>query len=127
VETYLTSFQTDLSNVAAEIETLQTRSSSLNKRLENRQKVEKLLGPLVEQITLSPKVVQKLSEGSIDEAWMKSLDELSAKMKSVENGQTGDHSKALEDLKPLMENLSDKVSICPPSMEKANTPRPSNV
>lgn len=106
----MTSFQTDLSAVAAEIETLQSRSSSLNNKLENRQKVEKLLGPLVEQITLSPKVVQKISEGPVDEAWMKSLDELSAKMKSAEMNEAGASSKALTDLKPLMEQLSDKVS-----------------
>lgn len=109
VETYLTSFQTDLSAVSAEIETLQSRSSALNKRLENRQKVEKLLGPLVEEITLSPKVVQRISDGPIDEAWAKALDELSTKIKTADRDVAGGKSKALEDLKPLMENLSDKV------------------
>jgi len=36
VESYLYSFQTDLGVVSAEIETLQNRSTMLNKRLENR-------------------------------------------------------------------------------------------
>jgi len=36
VESYLSSFQTDLGLVSAEIETLQTRSQALNRRLENR-------------------------------------------------------------------------------------------
>lgn len=106
----MSSFQTDLSAVSAEIETLQSRSSALNNKLENRRKVERLLGPLIERITLSPLVVQKISEGPIDEAWIKALEELTTKMKIVDKDQPGGNSKALEDLMPMMEDLCDKVS-----------------
>ena len=58
VETYLTNFQSDLEAVSAEIESLQNRSIALNTKLENRKTVEKLLGPAVEDISLSPAVVR---------------------------------------------------------------------
>lgn len=109
VETYLTSFQSDLSAVSAEIETLQSRSSALNSKLENRQKVEKLLGPLVEAITLSPRVVSKISDGAIDEGWIKALEDLTNRTKALEKNAEGESSKFLEDLKPMMEKLSDRV------------------
>ena len=71
VEINLTKFQNDLGAVSAEIETLQARSTALSIRLENRKVVEKGLGPIVEEITISPAVVRKISEGMIDEAWVK--------------------------------------------------------
>src|SRR5438270_2575303 len=70
VEINLTKFQNDLGAVSAEIETLQARSAALNVRLENRKVIEKGLGPVVEEITVSPSVVKKISEGAIDEAWV---------------------------------------------------------
>ncbi len=110
VDDFLTSFQTDLGAVSAEIETLQSRSTHLNSKLENRKKVEKLLGPVVEEITISPAVVRKISEGTIDDVWATALDELHARSKSMDTGETGSKkARALEDLKPLIESLSDRV------------------
>ncbi len=114
VDDYLTSFQSDLGAVSAEIETLQSRSTHLNAKLENRKKVEKLLGPVVEEITISPAVVRKISEGNIDDDWATALDELQARSKTMETGETGSKkARALEDLKPLIESLSDRVDSNP--------------
>src|ERR1700712_2840245 len=84
VETYLTGFQADLGAVSSEIETLQSRSTSLNTKLENRRVVEKLLGPAVEDLSLSPEIIRKISEGPIDEAWIRALAELEKRSKAVE-------------------------------------------
>ncbi|KAK5018470.1 Vacuolar protein sorting-associated protein 52, partial [Cryomyces antarcticus] len=110
VEVYLTSFQTDLGAVSAEIETLQNRSTALNTRLENRKIVEKLLGPAVEETSISPAIVRKISEEPMDESWIKALDELEKKSKIVEGkSKQGDSVKAVEEVKPLLENLTNKA------------------
>lgn len=116
VETNLTSFQKDLALVSTEIETLQARSTALSARLENRKQVEAALGPIVEEISISPAVVKKIIEGTIDEGWVKSLAEVEKRSKAMQSkSKTQSHIKGLMDLKPLLENLVSKVvssSIC---------------
>ena len=108
VETNLTSFRNDLATVSADIETLQARSTALNIRLENRKAVEKGLGPVVEEISVSPAVVSKIAEGHIDESWVKALAEVDKRStvykKSSTNAETN-KTKALQDLGPLLEKL----------------------
>ncbi len=82
----------------------------MNIRLENRKNVEKGLGPVVEEITLSPSVVRKISEGVIDESWVKALTEVEKRSKSLDiKGQEVSHIKGINDLKPLLEHLVNKV------------------
>ncbi|KAF2837222.1 Sac2 family protein [Patellaria atrata CBS 101060] len=110
VETYLTGFQADLGAVSAEIETLQSRSTTLNTKLENRKVVEKLLGPAVEDITISPAVVQKISEGPIDAAWNKALAELEKRSKAIDARlKEPNVIQAVRDLKPLLDDLTNKA------------------
>lgn len=106
----LTSFQKDLGLVSAEIETLQSRSTALNTRLENRKVVEKLLGPAVEDVSISPAVVRAISEGPIDEKWLKALAELEKRSTIIEDKlKATDAVKSLSDIKPLLDNLTSKV------------------
>lgn len=106
VETNLTSFRNDLATVSADIETLQARSTALNVRLENRKAVEKGLGPVVEEISVSPAIVSKIADDHIDESWVKVVAEIdkraTAHKKSTSNAQG---SKGLQDLGPLLEKL----------------------
>ncbi|RPB28946.1 Vps52-domain-containing protein [Terfezia boudieri ATCC MYA-4762] len=108
VESYLSSFQTDLGLVSAEIETLQTRSQALNRRLENRKAVEKILGPIVEDIALAPHVVRKIAEGEINDSWIKALQEAEQKIKSVE-ARDPENIKAIQDVKPELDRITNKV------------------
>lgn len=111
VESSLTSFQKDLGAVSAEIETLQSRSTALNTKLENRKVVEKLLGPAVEDIAIAPAVVKIISEGPIDLSWVKALDELERRSKALESKIQGPEAiMAIADLKPLYDNLTCKVN-----------------
>jgi hypothetical protein len=106
VETNLTSFRNDLVAVSADIETLQARSTALNVRLENRRAVEKGLGPIVEEISVSPVVVSKIVDGHIDEAWIKILTEVDKRATAYKrNLATSQNSKGLQDLGPLLEKL----------------------
>lgn len=97
--------------MSADIESLQARSTALNVRLENRQKVEKGLGPVVEELSVSPLVVSKIAEGPIDEAWIKVLAEVEKRSEAYQKSasQQG-QSKALSDMGPLLERLTAKVS-----------------
>ncbi len=108
VESYLTNFQTELGAVSAEIESLQTRSSQLNAKLENRKKVEKILGPAVKEISISPITVRIICEGPVDENWIRALNELESRSAAVLKKQSGT-IKAIEDIKPLLEDLKAKA------------------
>ena len=117
VETSLTNFQKDLGAVSAEIETLQSRSSAINTKLENRKAVEKLLGPAVEDVSISPNVVRKICEGPIDHAWIKALEELEKRSKIIDNKLSGpDKILAVSDLKPILDDLTNMVLGSRPSL-----------
>lgn len=110
VETYLTNFQADLGAVSAEIESLQNRSIALNTKLENRKVVEKMLGPAVEDISVSPVVVRKIAEGPIDDGFLRALSELSSRSKSIAaKSKEQSDLKALADIKPLVDDLTNKA------------------
>lgn len=107
VESNLTSFRNDLALVSADIENLQSRSTALNVRLDNRKMVEKGLATAVEDLSVSPTLVHKIAEGPIDEQWIISLKEID-KRAAVLRAITADkdkQSKAAEDLLPLLDKL----------------------
>jgi len=109
VELNLTSFRNDLASVSADIEFLQSRSTALTRRLDNRRSVEKALGPLVEELSIPPEAISKLAEGHIDESWAKMLNEIDRRAVAHEKRSSGQQNKALEDLGPLLEKLVAKV------------------
>jgi hypothetical protein len=110
VELYLNDFQTELGAVSAEIETLQTRSTQLNAMLENRRNVERLLGPAVEEISISPKTVRTIVEGPMDENWVRALNEIDARTTSIEaKASSSSGFKAIEDVRPLLVDVKNKV------------------
>lgn len=112
VEINLTSFQNDLAAVSAEIETLQARSTALSVRLENRKLVEHGLGPIVEEISVSPAVVKKIVDGVIDEAWVRALAEVEKRSKAMDSkSKELRNIKGTNDLRPLLENLIAKVGF----------------
>lgn len=110
VEMYLTNFQADLGAVSAEIESLQNRSIALNTKLENRKVVEKLLGPAVEDISISPTVVRKIAEGPVDEGFLRALADLEKRSKTI-NAKVKEQPdlKSLSDIKPLIDDLTNKA------------------
>lgn len=111
VEKYLSSFHSDLAAVAAEIETLQNRSTDLNSKLDNRRTVERMLNPVITQVTVSPAVVKTISERPLDLTWISALEELNVRQKTIKTSETLKDVKAMDDLKPLVSDLSDKVRL----------------
>ncbi|KAG5748451.1 hypothetical protein H9Q72_008594 [Fusarium xylarioides] len=109
VEINLANFRNDLAMVSADIESLQTRSTALNRRLENRKQVEKALGPLVEELSLPPEVISKISEGHIDETWAKMLAELDRRSTLFKKKSETQTSNAAKDLEPILDKLTFKA------------------
>lgn len=108
----MTSFQKDLGAVSAEIETLQSRSSALSTKLENRKVVEKLLGPAIEEITIAPSVVRLISDGPIDPSWMRALKELEQRSEAIHTKAEGSvKTAAISDVQPLIDDLTSKVGV----------------
>ena len=111
VEVSLTQFQTELGAVSAEIETLQNRSTTLNTKLENRKIVERLLGPTLENITISPAVVRRLTQDPIDSDWVAALEILEQRSFTISRRlKESDQILAASDLLPLMGDLTNRVS-----------------
>ncbi|CAK7231946.1 Vacuolar protein sorting-associated protein 52 [Sporothrix bragantina] len=107
VETNLTSFRNDLGLVSADIENLQSRSTALNVRLENRKAVERGLFSVVEDLSVSPVLVNKIVEGHIDEHWVQCLKEVDKRTASLRSpsGSQSKSIKAAGDLLPLLDKL----------------------
>lgn len=110
VEVSLTSFQKDLGAVSAEIETLQSRSSALSTKLENRKVIERLLGPAIEEITIAPSVIRLILDGPIDPSWIKALKELEKRSQAIHSKAEGsEKTVAISDVKPLVDDMTSKV------------------
>lgn len=110
VESYLTNFKAELGQVSAEIENLQARSIQLNAKLNNRRKVEKLLGTAVEDVSLSPVTVRAIAEGPIDDTFLRALHEVEARSAIVETKEKeAEQVRAYHDLKPLLDDLKTKA------------------
>ena len=97
--------------MSADIETLQARSEALSVRLENRKAVERGLGPLVDELSVSPLVITTIAEGHIDENWVKVLAEVDKRATVHKKIAEQPQSKALADVGPLLEKLVIKVGI----------------
>jgi len=71
--------------------------------------VETHLGPIVDDLVLSPTIIHRISEGEINDAWVKALIEFDSKFAPLEDLQRRG-VKAVEDIKPQFELLKTKVS-----------------
>ncbi|KAG5931516.1 hypothetical protein E4U53_001727 [Claviceps sorghi] len=111
VEINLANFRNDLAAVSADIESLQQRSAALNRRLQNRKDVEKALGPLVDELSLSPEIISKISTGQLDESWVKILCELDRRTTSYEKKTASGSqlNRASAELGPLLNKLTLKA------------------
>ncbi|KAI5295400.1 hypothetical protein KEM52_001504 [Ascosphaera acerosa] len=126
VESYLVRFQTDLGAVSAEIESLQSRSTLLASQLENRRKLESLLGPAVQNIIVSPACVQAVvgsgstssekTQTRVDHRLVRACAEIEEKERYIKRVKSGQEQgirdiKALEDVKPLLQGLRTRATV----------------
>lgn len=69
-----------------------------------------MLGPVVEDVALSPSVIRRIVEGDVNDSWVKALKEADRKMKAIE-ALDSRKVKAAQDVKPELERLTHKVSF----------------
>ncbi|CAI2179301.1 19760_t:CDS:10, partial [Funneliformis geosporum] len=114
MEDMLSVFQMDLGNISSEIQTLQTKSISMNIRLKNRTAVEQKLNTVLEGTIISMPhfkfvLFRKITEGDVDEIWLSYLTELNKKMTYVKRNQKK-NVKAIKDVGPELEKLRLKAT-----------------
>ncbi|PHH77038.1 hypothetical protein CDD83_4175 [Cordyceps sp. RAO-2017] len=113
VDNNLSSFRNELAAVSADIETLQSRSTALNRRLENRIEMEKLLGPIVEELSVSPDLIFKILDGHMDESWLMALAAVERKTIAYHKKRSLSRSRrnpSSEQLEPLLEKLTIRAA-----------------
>lgn len=80
--------------------------------LSNRRNVEQLMGPAVEEISISPKAVRLIAEGPIDDNWVKALNEIETRAASIEaKASSSSSTKSIDDVRPLLSDLKSKVGL----------------
>ncbi|XP_061366393.1 vacuolar protein sorting-associated protein 52 A-like [Gastrolobium bilobum] len=109
METLLSGFQAEIGSISSDIKILQEKSMDMGSRLKNRKVAESKLAKFVEDIIVSPRMVDILVDGEVNEEYMKTLEVLSKKLKFVEVDPMVKFSKALKDVQPELEKLRQKV------------------
>ncbi|KAG0332721.1 Vacuolar protein sorting-associated protein 52 [Podila horticola] len=107
MENLLSIFQTDLGNISAEIQTLQTKSVSMSIQLKNRMTIENHLNCLLEGIVVTPHLIRKIYDGEVDDTWLAAIADLNSKMHHAKSRQ-GRHIRALKEVGPELERLRIK-------------------
>ncbi|KAI9574682.1 vacuolar sorting protein [Boletus coccyginus] len=70
LESFLSTFQRDLSAVSSQISELQERSTSIDNRLKSRRRIEKPLSSLVSDLTIPPTLATTLLDTEVGERWI---------------------------------------------------------
>ncbi|KAH0839918.1 Sac2 family-domain-containing protein [Lanmaoa asiatica] len=70
LESFLSTFQRDLSAVSGQISELQERSTNIDNRLKSRRTIEKPLSSLISDLTIPPTLATTLLDTEVGEAWI---------------------------------------------------------
>ncbi|KAG8800888.1 hypothetical protein FRC16_001815, partial [Serendipita sp. 398] len=73
LETFLSTFQTDLTSVAGQISELQRRSKEIEERLKGRRRIERPLASLIADLTVPPELATLLLDTNVGEPWLEAI------------------------------------------------------
>ncbi|KAG8810652.1 hypothetical protein FRC17_002845 [Serendipita sp. 399] len=73
LESFLSTFQTDLTSVAGQISELQRRSKDIEERLKGRRKIETPLANLIADLTIPPELATLLLDTNVGEPWIEAI------------------------------------------------------
>lgn len=102
LESFLSTFQKDLTAVAGQISELQDRSKNIDGRLKSRRKIERPLSNLLSDITVSPSLATLILDTNVGEPWIEAIDELERRLNS---SKARARVKAARDLGEVTEGL----------------------
>ena len=74
--------------------------------------METHLGPVIDDIVISPAIIHRISEGEINDAWVKALVEFDSKFAPLHELEKRG-IKAVDDMKPQFELLKTRVLSLP--------------
>ncbi|KAK7060497.1 Vacuolar protein sorting-associated protein 52 [Paramarasmius palmivorus] len=102
LETFLSTFQKDLSAVSGQISELQDRSNDIDARLKSRRKIEKPLSSLLNDITIPPSLAAIILDTDVSEQWLTVIEEFERHLDMIKGrGRV----KAARDLTEVAEGL----------------------
>ncbi|KAL7975974.1 hypothetical protein Chor_011742 [Crotalus horridus] len=109
MEAMLSSFQSDLSSISCEIQTLQEQSVAMNVRLRNRQAVRGRLSQLVDELVVPNVMISTILETPVtDQAFLEQLHELNNKINVVKE-QAFRETMACTDVADILDKLKAKA------------------
>ncbi|XP_060546141.1 vacuolar protein sorting-associated protein 52 homolog isoform X1 [Pantherophis guttatus] len=109
MEAMLSSFQSDLSSISCEIQTLQEQSVAMNVRLRNRQAVRGRLSQLVDELVVPNVMISTILETPVTEqAFLEQLHELNNKINAVKE-QAFRETMACTDVADILDKLKAKA------------------
>ncbi|GJP50061.1 hypothetical protein CLOM_g9206 [Closterium sp. NIES-68] len=111
MESLLGGFQADLGAVSAEIKDLQERSMGMAQRLRNRRAAEGRLGRFVEEMAVSPDLIDTVVDGEVGEGYIRALQALNRKLHFVAEEPSARSSTAMRDVQPELDRLRVKAVI----------------
>ncbi|GJE84132.1 Vps52-domain-containing protein [Phanerochaete sordida] len=102
LETFLSTFQKDLSAVSGQISELQDRSKDIENRLKSRRKIEKPLSNLLVDLTIPPPLATIILDTPVGDPWIEAITEFEARLEALKlRGRV----KAARDLAEVAEGL----------------------
>ncbi|KAG9317449.1 vacuolar sorting protein [Chiua virens] len=102
LESFLSTFQRDLSAVSGQISELQERSANIDNRLRSRRKIEKPLSSLISDLTISPTLATTLLDTEVGEPWIPAVADFERRLDSL---HARSRVKAARELADIVEAL----------------------
>ncbi|KAJ7044495.1 vacuolar sorting protein [Mycena alexandri] len=102
LESFLSTFQKDLSAVSGQISDLQDRSKDIENRLKSRRKIEKPLSSLITDITIPPHLATLILDSDVSESWLIAIDGFERRLDTAKGRS---RVKAARDLGEVSEGL----------------------
>ncbi|RPD67298.1 vacuolar sorting protein [Lentinus tigrinus ALCF2SS1-6] len=102
LESFLSTFQKDLSAVSGQISNLQDRSKDIDNRLKSRRKIEKPLSNLLVDLCIPPALATLILDTRVDENWIPAIMEFERRLETL---KLRVRVKAARDLSEVAEGL----------------------
>ncbi|KAF8842691.1 Vps52-domain-containing protein [Paxillus ammoniavirescens] len=102
LESFLSTFQRDLSSVSGQISELQERSKDIDNRVKNRRRIEKPLSTLISDLTIPPALATTILDTEVGELWTPVIADFEKRLDAL---RARSRVKAARDLGDVVEGL----------------------
>ncbi|KAF7793700.1 hypothetical protein EIP86_004816 [Pleurotus ostreatoroseus] len=102
LESFLSTFQKDLSAVSGQISDLQDRSKDIENRLKSRRKIERPLSNLLADLTIPPPSATLILDTKVGEPWIAAIEDFERRLEAL---RLRGRVKAARDLTEVSEGL----------------------